>query len=89
MKISSIALLLISNILNAQDNVSNAELSKKLDLLLGKLGGLEERVAKLESDNLEVKKEVKEVAKTAKRSKNRFFRFGDPPKWGEKEIFPK
>ena len=55
MKISSIALLLISNILNAQDNVSNAELSKKLDLLLRKLGGLEERVAKLESDNVEVK----------------------------------
>jgi hypothetical protein len=36
-----------------------------LDLILGKLGGLEERVTKLETDNVEVKKEVKEVATPA------------------------
>ena len=69
MKLSSIALFFISTILNAQDSVSNAELSKKLDLILGKLGGLEERVSKLETENVEVMKEVKEVAKSAEEAK--------------------
>ena len=38
-----------------QESVSNAELSRKLDLILGKVSGLEERVGKLESDNAKVK----------------------------------
>ena len=42
--------------LNAELSVSNAELSKKLDLILGKVGGLEERIDKLESDSTEVRK---------------------------------
>ena len=58
-------LLIIPSILFSQDNVSNEDLSKKLDLILQKIGGLEERVSKLESENTEVKREVKKVAKSA------------------------
>ena len=64
-----IAVTLVSTHLIAEETVSNAELSRKLDLILGKVGGLEERVGKLESENQEVKKEVKEVAKSAKEAK--------------------
>ena len=60
-------LLIIPSLLFSQDNVSNEDLSKKLDLILQKIGGLEERVSKLESENTEVKREVKKVAKSAKR----------------------
>jgi hypothetical protein len=87
MKLSSIILFFISTILNAQDNVSNAELSKKLDLILGKLGGLEERVTKLETDNVEVKKEVKEVAKSAKEAKTATENLSIPKDEKEKESF--
>ena len=61
--------LILPLALNAQNNVSNADLSKKLDLILTKVGGLEQRVSRLESDNAEVKKEVKQVAKSAKEAK--------------------
>ena len=53
----------------ADDSVSNADLNRKLDLILQKVNGLEERVSRLESENVEVKKEVKEVAKSAKEAK--------------------
>ena len=71
----------------SQDNVSNAELSRKLDLILGKLGGLEERVTKLETDNVEVKKEVKEVAKSAKEAKTATENFSIPQNEEEKKSF--
>ena len=73
--------------LTAQDNVSNAELSRKLDLILGKLGGLEERVTKLETDNVKVKKEVKEVAKSAKEAKTATENLSIPKDDEEKESF--
>jgi hypothetical protein len=57
-------------LLLAEESVSNAELSRKLDLILGKVGGLEERVGKLESDNVEVKKEVKQAAQSAQEAKS-------------------
>ena len=57
-------------ILLAEESVSNAELSRKLDLILGKVGGLEERVSKLESDNKEVKKEVKQATQSAQEAKS-------------------
>jgi len=60
-----ISVFLSTSLLKAEPAVSNAELSRKLDLILGKVGGLEERVGKLESENIEVKNEVKAVAKTA------------------------
>ena len=87
MKPSSIVFFFISTILNAQDNVSNAELSKKLDLILGKLGGLEERVTKLETDNVEVKKEVKEVAKSAEEAKTASQNLVIPKNEEEKKSF--
>ena len=58
------------SLLLAKESVSNAELSRKLDLILGKVGGLEERVGKLESENKAVKKEVKQVAQSAAEAKN-------------------
>ena len=82
-----LTLSLLPAMLFSQDNVSNAELSKKLDLILGKLGGLEERVTKLETDNVEVKKEVKEVAKSAKEAKTATENLSIPKNEKEKESF--
>ena len=82
-----LSLSLLPVILFSQDNVSNAELSRKLDLILGKLGGLEERVTKLETDNVEVKKEVKEVAKSAKEAKTANENLSIPKDEKEKRSF--
>ena len=82
-----LSLSLLPVILFSQDNVSNAELSRKLDLIIGKLGGLEERVTKLETDNMEVKKEVKEVAKSAEEAKTATENLSIPKDEKEKESF--
>ena len=82
-----LSISILPAILFSQDNVSNAELSRKLDLILGKLGGLEERVTKLETDNVEVKKEVKEVAKSAKEAKTATENLSIPKDEKEKESF--
>jgi hypothetical protein len=87
MKSFTLTLFFISTFLCAQDNVSNTDLSKKLDLILGKLGGLEERVTKLETDNVEVKKEVKEVAKSAQEAKTATENLSIPKDEKEKESF--
>ena len=87
MKLSYIVLFLVSTLLSAQNEVSNSDLSKKLDLILGKLGGLEERVTKLETDNVEVKKEVKEVAKSAKEAKTATENLSIPKDEKEKKSF--
>ena len=58
-----------SLLLYANTSVSNADLSKKLDLILGKIGGLEDRVSNLESESSIVKKEVKQAAASAKEAK--------------------
>ena len=71
----------------AQESVSNAELSRKLDLILGKVGGLEERVGKLESDNKEVKKEVKQAAQSAQEAKSATNRLQIPKDEKEKASF--
>ena len=64
-----ISLLSSSFMCFAEDSVSNADLNRKLDLILQKVDGLEERVSQLESDNALVKQEVEEVAKSAKEAK--------------------
>jgi len=70
MKLQIPILLLSSSFMCfADDSVSNADLNRKLDLILQKVNGLEERVSRLESDNVEVKKEVKEVVESAKEAK--------------------
>jgi len=53
MKFGIIVTILLAplSLVLAEDSVSNSELSRKLDLILGKVGGLEERVGKLESEN--------------------------------------
>jgi len=79
--------LFLSLGLNAQDNVSNADLSKKLDLILNKVGGLEQRVSRLESDNAKVKKEVKQVAKSAEEAKSANGNFTIPQTEKERESF--
>lgn len=53
----------------AQETVSNADLARKLDLILKKVNGLEERVSKLENASYEVKKEIQEVQQVAKDAK--------------------
>jgi outer membrane murein-binding lipoprotein Lpp len=68
-KFSLSLLILLSSSLFGEESVSNAELSRKLDLILGKVGGLEERVGKLESENKAVKKEVQQVAQSAAEAK--------------------
>ena len=68
-KFSLSLLVLLSSSLVGEESVSNAELSRKLDLILEKVGGLEERVSKLESENKAVKQEVKQVAKSAAEAK--------------------
>jgi len=79
--------LILPFALNAQDNVSNADLSKKLDLILNKVGGLEQRVSRLESDNAEVKKVVKQVAKSAEEAKTATENLTIPKGIKEKESF--
>ena len=59
----------LATTLLAEDSVSNADLSRKLDLILGKVSGLETRVAELEKANSEVKKEMQAVQKTADEAK--------------------
>ena len=74
-------------LLSAQNEVSNSDLSKKLDLILGKLGGLEKRVTKLETENVEDKKEVKEVAKSAEEAKTTSQNLLIPQNEEEKKSF--
>ena len=57
-------------LLLAEESVTNAELSRKLDLILGKVSGLEERVGKLETENKAVKQEVEKVAQSAAEAKS-------------------
>lgn len=83
-----IALLFLSPIvLTAQDQVSNADLSKKLDLILQKVGGLEERVSQLESENAQVKKQVKQATQSAKEAKSATENLAIPQNEEEKKSF--
>lgn len=86
-KFSISLLILLSSLLMGQESVSNAELSRKLDLILGKVGGLEERVGKLESENKAVKKEVKQVAKSVDEAKSATASFQIPKDEKEKASF--
>ena len=49
--------------------VTNAELGHKLDLVLQKIDGLEQRVNKLENRDLQVKEELKKVSTMARTAK--------------------
>ena len=53
----------------SQSQVTNDEISKKLDLILQKVSDLEQRVVKLESASVEVRQEVQDVAKSAEEAK--------------------
>ena len=77
----------LATTLLAEDSVSNAELSRKLDLILGKVSGLEERVAELEKANSEVKKEMQAVQKTATEAKTASQSFALPEDEEEKKSF--
>ena len=80
-------LLIIPSLLFCQDNVSNEDLSKKLDLILQKIGGLEARVSKLESENTEVKREVEKVAKSARMAKTATEKLVLPDNEQERQSF--
>ena len=81
-----ISLLSSSFMCFAEDSVSNADLNRKLDLILQKVDGLEERVSQLESDNALVKQEV-EVAKSAKEAKTATKSLQIPQDEKEKKSF--
>ena len=80
-------LLIIPYLLFSQDNDYKEDLSKKLDVILQKIGGLEERVSKLESENTEVKREVENVAKSAKEAKTATEQLEFPNNEKEKKSF--
>jgi hypothetical protein len=86
-KFSLSLLVLLSSSLVGEESVSNAELSRKLDLILGKVGGLEERVGKLESENKAVKKEVEQVAQSAAEAKSATASLKIPTNEKEKASF--
>ena len=75
------------SLLLAEESVSNADLSRKLDLILGKVGGLEERVGKLETENKAVKKEVRQAAKSAEEAKSATSNLAIPEDPKEKQSF--
>ena len=71
----------------AGESVSNAELSRKLDLIINKVGGLEKRVSQLETENKEVKKEVKQATKSAEEAKSATSNLSIPENPKEKQSF--
>ena len=64
MKFLTIIVFIIPSFIYAEDKVSNSDLSQKLDLILQKVGGLENRVGQLESDHAKLKKELEQTKKT-------------------------
>jgi vacuolar-type H+-ATPase subunit I/STV1 len=87
-KLLPLALCIVPfSFLLAEESVSNADLSRKLDLILGKVGGLEERVSQLEAENKEVKKEVKQAAKSAEEAKSATSNLSIPEDAKEKQSF--
>jgi len=71
----------------AEDTVSNADLARKLDIILDKVNGLEERVAKLENASSEVKKEIKAVQQVAKDAQTATQAISIPSNPEEKKSF--
>lgn len=67
--------------------VTNSELSKKLDLILIKVNGLEQRITKLESENIEVKRDITKVEKTATEAKTATQSIAIPENPIEKKSF--
>ena len=87
-KLLPLALCIVPfSFLLAEKSVSNADLSRKLDLILGKVGGLEERVGKLEAENKEVKKEVEQAAKSAEEAKSATTNLSIPEDPKQKQSF--
>jgi len=87
-KLLPLALCIVPfSFLLAEKSVSNAELSRKLDLILGKMGGLEERVGKLETENKAMKKEVEQAAKSAEEAKSTSTNLSIPKDPKQKQSF--
>lgn len=84
MKIRIIFLLNLPFFLVAEDSVSNSDLNRKLDLIINKVGGLEQRISKLESENILVGKKIKQVEKKADEAKSSSFTI-NPSSENEKE----
>jgi hypothetical protein len=59
------SILIFSSSLSGESGVANNGLSKKIDLILGKIGRLESRVSKLETENKAVKLKIKEATRVA------------------------
>lgn len=65
MKFRTILYLTLPVSLFAEESVSNNDLNRKLDLIIGKVKGLEQRISKLESENILVSKEIEKTEKKA------------------------
>ena len=71
----------------AQETVSNADLARKLDLILNKVNGLEKRVSQLENASSEVKKEIQAVQQVATDAKTATQAITLPQNSEEKKSF--
>ena len=88
MKYFYLSIIFVLNFtLLGESDVSNAELSRKLDLILGKVGGLEERVGKLETDNARLRKDIKQATLSAQEAKSATNSLRIPNDEKEKESF--
>lgn len=65
--------------------VTNAELGRKLDLVLQKIDGLEQRVSKLENRDLQIEEEIEKVS-TMARTANSESIFSLPQNEEEKNL---
>ena len=65
-----ISVFLSTSLLKAEPAVSNAELSRKLDSIVGKVYQLERRIQILESENKEVKKDIRVATQSANEAKS-------------------
>ena len=65
-----LSVYLSTTLSHAESSVSNAELLRKLDSIVGKINQLERRVFILESENKEVKKDIIEATQSANEAKS-------------------
>ena len=65
-----LSVYLSTTLLNAETSASNAELLRKLDSIVGKVNQLERRILTLESENKEVKKDIREATQSANEAKS-------------------
>ena len=87
MKISFYPLLYLAAFSCAYAEVTNSELSDKLDIIINQMNGLDKRVTNLEKKNIEVSNEIKVVSKIAEEAKSESTKFVPVNPEGKKSFF--